>query len=86
MKGMKANEHIIYYIFAYAMRTGFVFFFVMVTVGIILTLKQGRLVTVGLTIIALTLTLIQLAIEYALRRYRKNWIAAQSKVRDDSNA
>jgi len=83
MKGMKASEHLIYYMFAYGMRTAFVFLGAIAIGAIVTTLNKGSLVTVGLIVVTLPLVFIQLAVEYALRRYRKNWLAAQLKTDDD---
>jgi len=81
MKGMKASEHLVYYMFAYGMRIFFGIWIVGSAVLLVIAMFRWEpMVSVVFALSGIVFIVALLITEYHLRNYRRKWLESQQST------
>lgn len=86
MKGMKASEHLVYYMTAYGIRITLGSIIMTFTVLVVVKSLRGMTWATGIgALIGLMFVGVLVFIEYHLRRYRIQWLQSISQQESDDS-
>jgi len=81
MKGMKASEHLIYYMFAYGLRIFFGVSIILFAVLLVIAMFHwGPMVSLAAALFGIVFIVALLITEYHLRNYRRKWLESQQST------